>query len=328
MLASSVPCRGGAEVISLLGLTPSSYRPHDLHGEERTFPETNCYTDLWIEIVHARGLDPVAMLAFCTVVDFEGDQWTFFKPPPADLEALYGMEIGELQVYRPLHLHVLEQLGLGRLVTFEVDGHFLPDTAGRSYRLTHEKTSVAVEALDVDGERLRYFHNGGFFELSGEDFRSAFRLGPLQAGDLPPYVEFIRMDRLPACPAEELRRTASALLERQLALRPRTNPVRRFGDRLVGDMPGLGSQEAYHDYAFATLRQCGAAWAAAASFLHWLDSDRHGRAAASFEALAGSSKQLLFKLARSAASGRTFDPAGLIDPMVTAWDSALDALSP
>ena len=298
-----------------------------IHGSDRTFPETNCYVDLWIEILHARNLDPIAMLSFCTIVDFEGDQWTFFKPPPADLELLYGMEIQELQIYKPLPYHVVDQLALGRLVTVEVDGHFLPDTAGRAYGLTHEKTSIAIEAIDASGETMRYFHNGGYFELSGEDFRGALRLMQLTVGDLPPYAEFIRMDRLPTCPPESLRGTATKLLERQLARRPATNPVLRFGDRLIADLPAIDSVEGYHLYAFATVRQCGAAWDAAATFLRWLDADRHRDAAFSFEKLAHSAKILLFKLARGSASKRPFDPRVAISEMAESWDRALDALS-
>ena len=317
----------GAGVISLFGLDPTSYAPHRLHGDERTFPETNCYTDLWIEVLHSRELEPVAMLAFCTTVDFEGDQWTFFKPPHADLEALYGMEIQELQIYRPLSEHVVDQIRLGRLVTIEVDGHFLPDTADRSYRLTHEKTSIAVEAIDVDREILRYFHNGGYFELSGEDYRHALRLEPLPPDNLLPYAEFVRMDRLAAVPAEDLRATAAVLLERHLTLRPRSNPVRRFGERLSADLPELMSEEAYHLYAFATLRQCGAAWEAAATFLRWLDDQAHDSAAGAFESLTVSSKRLLFKLARTAMTGRPLDPLAAISEMAASWDTAFDALS-
>ena len=47
--------------------------------------EKNCYVDVWIELLHALGLEPLAMLAFTVAVDFEGDQWTFFKPSHDDL---------------------------------------------------------------------------------------------------------------------------------------------------------------------------------------------------------------------------------------------------
>src|SRR4029079_1878071 len=82
-----------ADVTGLAELDPATYVPHRLHGADRLFAETNCYVDVWIELLHAHGLEPAAMLAFCAAIDWEGDQWTFFKPPHADLEALYGVEI-------------------------------------------------------------------------------------------------------------------------------------------------------------------------------------------------------------------------------------------
>ena len=64
------------------GLTQATYSRHALHGEGVIWPEKNCYADLWIELLHAQKLAPEAMLPFVLAVDFEGDQWTFFKPPP------------------------------------------------------------------------------------------------------------------------------------------------------------------------------------------------------------------------------------------------------
>ena len=37
---------------TLLGLDARSYTPHALHGADRLFPETNCYTDLWLSLIH------------------------------------------------------------------------------------------------------------------------------------------------------------------------------------------------------------------------------------------------------------------------------------
>ena len=55
-----------------------------------------------IELLHARGDEPLAALGFTLRMDFEGDQWTFFKPPPEDLEQLFGIDVHEMQPYRPL----------------------------------------------------------------------------------------------------------------------------------------------------------------------------------------------------------------------------------
>jgi hypothetical protein len=173
---------------------------------------------------------------------------------------------------------------------------------------------------------MRYFHNQGFYELAGEDYRNVLRVGREFSPDvLPPYIELVRGDRLPACAADELRETAGRLLAVQAARLPQDNPVRRFGVRLAEDLPGLlQDEQAYHLYAFATVRQCGAAWDAAAAFLSWLDEDdgAGNSAAAAFAALAAASKTLLFKLARASATGKEIDPAPAIEGMAAMWDDA------
>ena len=153
--------------------------PHPLHATERIWTETNCYVDVWIEVLHALGLDPVAAAAFTLSCDFEGDQWTFFKYPPEDLRGLYGIEVAELNVWRPVVDHVGEQLALGRLCTVEVDAWFLPDTRGVSYRVEHVKTTIVPTRLDRAGRRLDYFHNAGLFTLDRRRFRR--RLPPRRA---------------------------------------------------------------------------------------------------------------------------------------------------
>src|SRR5258708_20737502 len=101
-------------MVSLLGRNPAAYTPSALHRPDRTFRETNCYVDLWIELLHAHGLIPESAMGFACTVDFEGDQWTFFKPPPEVLLCLYGIDVHEMQLYRPTVAHVIEQLRAGR----------------------------------------------------------------------------------------------------------------------------------------------------------------------------------------------------------------------
>ena len=105
--------------------------------------------------------------------------------------------------------------------------------------------------------------------LSGDDYRNVLRLGREFSVDvLPPFIEFVRGDRLAACPPDQLRAVAAELLDVQVARTPAENPVSRFGGRLTDDLPHLlENEQAYHLYAFATVRQCGAAWDAASSFL-------------------------------------------------------------
>jgi len=319
-------------MVSLLGLDPESYTPSALHDPDRTFRETNCYVDLWIELLHACGIDAASAMAFACTVDFEGDQWTFFKPPPEELVRLYGIDVHEMQLYRPMVEHILEQLDAGRTMIIEVDSHYLPDTAGTSYRRNHVKSSIAVEAISPATERLRYFHGAGYHELSGEDYRGVFRLGRAFSEDvLPPYVEVVRFDAGPRLKGEHLRRAAHEGLRRQLALRPRHNPWMAFGQKLAKDLPKLlaGTEDQYHAYAFATVRQCGAAFEAARSFVEWLAAGPEEAASAeavcAIDALGrqvNGAKSLLFKLARR----RAFDTTPAIEELAKSWDTTMNAL--
>ena len=43
------------------------------------------------------------------------------------------------------------------------------------YRTNHVKTSIVLVDIDVEKERLAYFHGPGYFEMQGEDFREGVR---------------------------------------------------------------------------------------------------------------------------------------------------------
>ena len=315
-------------MLSLFGLDPGRYTANALHQPDRTFPETNCYVDIWIELLHALSIDPASAMAFACRVDFEGDQWTFFKPPPEDLERLYGIDVHEMQLYRPIVDHVVEQLKAGRSIIIEADAFYMPDRVATSYRSAHVKSSIAVGAIDPENERLRYFHGPGFYELSGEDYRGIFRLGRAFSPDvLPPYAELVRFDAGPRLSGENLRRAAFETLGRQLRRRPSRNPWLKFGERLAADLPSLleGADADYHAYAFATVRQCGAAFDAAKSFVDWLTIAPSPEATAAAEAFGrqvNGAKTLLFRLARR----RMFDPAPVIQPLAADWETAMHAL--
>jgi hypothetical protein len=311
---------------ALLSLSADEFRPHSLHAVERTWTETNCYVDVWIEVLHALGLDPVAAGAFTLSTDFEGDQWTFFKFPPEDLRALFGLEISELNVWKPVIDHVIEQLLLGRLCTVEVDSWFLPDTRGVSYGIAHVKTTIVPQMVDLEGRRLGYFHNAGYFELEGDDFDGVFRLGGhADPSGLPPYVELIRLDRVRRHDPDLASRVVS-LTREHLGRRPTDNPITRLGRRLALDMAWLAQQdlETFHLYSFGTCRQCGATAELASSFVDWLNrNDRPGTesAAAAFRDLAAGAKALQFALAR-VVRGREVDLAAILAPMEQNWDDA------
>jgi len=314
-------------------LEPRGYANHGLHADERTWKETNCYVDLWIELLHALGLDPRAALAFTVASDFEGDQWTFFKYPLEDLRTLWGLEVYELNIWRSLIHHIDEQVQQGRPVIVEVDSYFLPDTAGVSYQREHTKTSVAVQEIDVAGRKLGYFHGPSYFALEGRDFEGAFRLD--RAGDtsvLAPYVEVVKLHAMERPEAAELRKRAVALLAFHLKRRPATNPVARYRQRFEADVQWLkGEQlEMFHQYAFATLRQLGANFELTATFLRWLDERGEAglaEVAPHFDAISSTAKTLMLKTARAVTSKKPVDLAPMMQAMEDAWQQGTSALA-
>jgi hypothetical protein len=270
---------------------------HPLHGQDRSWPETNCYVDLWIELLHTRGLAPEAMLGFTVRQDFEGDQFTFFKPSMAEIEALYGLRLDELAVYDSLEGHALIQAARGNVVLVEVDAIFLPDTAGTTYGREHSKTTIGILTLDPQGRRLDYLHNAGRFALSGADYHGIFA-----DGILPPYAEFVRAVGEPLS-GERLTSAALALLRENVARVPRRNPVAAFATALTETGEALVQRplSVFHKYAFNTTRQLGANFEMLGSHLSWLTERGAGDFTAAAEAatrLGSEAKAFQFQLAR------------------------------
>jgi hypothetical protein len=318
--------------VSALNLDPSTYRPHALHTGDRAWVETNCYVDLWIEVVHALSFDPTAALAFTVAMDFEGDQWLFFKHPTADLYELYGIDVQELAIWRPLLEHATVQVRQGRIVLVEVDSFFLPDTRGVSYRQTHTKTTIGIESIDSDARTLTYFHNAGFFKLDGDDFGALFRPDAIRAPEeLAPYTEFAKLERLRRLDDADLARRSVALLSRYVERVPKENPFSRFGACFRRDLEALVGQppEAFHNYAFTTLRQCGSCFELCASYMSWLEARGEtglGPLAAEFEAISNAAKALQLKAARAVLVKRPIEVEATLASMTRAWDSAVEQL--
>lgn len=324
--------------LELLPLSAATYDPHELHRPDRVWEQTNCSMDAWIEVLHSLGLEPVAAAAFAVATDFEGDQWTFYKFPPEDLWSTYGIDVHEMSPWRNPLDHVVEQLRRGRLMTVEVDSFFLPDTQGVSYRLTHVKSTIVVNSVDTGSRRLGYFHNSGYHELEGDDFDGVFRLGRhADPTALVPYTELVRLERLRRDPAPALAVHAAALLDKHLALRPQDNPVERLAARVTEDLSWLQEEEPqrFHDYAFVTVRQCGAAAETAAAFCAWLaelDAQRAGplrESARHWTLLAEAARAAQLRLARLARGrGASLEDtwAGMAGHWAAAQE-ALDALS-
>jgi len=320
--------------LQIWDLAPATYARHPLHCGDRGWCEANCSVDLWIELLHTAGHQPIAALPFVFTVEVEGDQWTFFKFPFGDLEALFGVDVFELNVWRSLKDHVAEQVARGRPAIVEVDAFYLPDTLGTSYQTEHVKTSIGIQALDDNERWLGYFHNAGYFELAGEDFAGIFRLEQPLADPrfLPPYVEVVKLDKPPTQTDGTLIDASIALLRKHLARRPVENPFHRYAAGLSKDLEWLDGKPlaSFHNYAFATLRQCGAAFELGAAYLRWLEADGQrglGRAVEGCSEIAATAKALQFKAARAVNTRRRLDAEPMLQAMATAWDDTMTSLA-
>lgn len=304
-----------------------------LHGENSIWQETNCYMDLWIELLYGWELDPRAALPFTVTQDFEGDHFTFFKYPPADLELLYGTVVQEMAVYDTLQAHIAEQVGRGHTVLVELDSFYLPDTRATAYRKDHVKTTVAVDHIDPVAQRLSYYHSLGHHTAGDEDYRGLLRLTPELSTDgnlLFPYAECAKRVRLPLS-GQALADAAAELMRHHLGRRPALNPIARwraeFADQ-IGTV--LEREEAYfHLYSFNLPRQLGANFEMLHHCLAWFDE--HGyhvpaRIGAAAHSIASESKVLQFRLARAAARRRPDACTECLDTLEGAYEDAIAGL--
>ena len=317
-------------VAVLPNLDAANYQRHPLHGEDRAWVEKNCYVDIWIEVLHALGLEPLAVMPFVLAIDFEGDQWTFFKPPHDELRELYGLDVQELNMWRPLADHCETHLADWKLISVEADAFFLPDTSGTDYQRQHTKTTIVINDFDLERRRLGYFHNAGYYQLEGEDFVNTFRVGfPKDPTFMPFFAEVVRLDRVVRRPRVELVERSRHLVSRHLARRPTTNPVKRFGARFGTDLPWIQQEGLpfYHAWAFATVRQLGAAFESAAMHLRWLEDPALLPAAEAFDQVNNGAKTFILKAARAVNSKKPFDTAPMFDEMAGAWQRGMDLLA-
>lgn len=319
--------------VSVLPLRAADYQVHHLHHEDRAWVEKNCYVDVWIEAIHAVGLDPTAMLGFTVGLDFEGDQWAFFKPPHRDLSRLYGIDVFELNVWRgDILAHAENHAREGKLVFTEADAYWMPDTAGTDYRRQHTKSTIVINAISRESQALGYFHNAGYYELQGEDFVHLFRVGyPHDPAFLPLFAEYARIDRIERLPVQELVATSTEVLKSHLARRPRQNPIRRFAQQFPDDVLWLQNEglPLYHGYAFATLRQLGANFELASVYLEWLAANGEqelGEAQAAFADISAGAKAMVLKTARAVHAKRAVDFAPMLETMAASWDAGMDSL--
>ncbi len=304
----------------------ATYQRHAFHGPDRIWPESNCYSDLWIEILPAMGLPAEAIFGFTVTQDFEGDHFTFFKPPLEDIESLFGIVVQETAIYDDVAAHVEVQLKRGRLSLVEVDSYFLPDTRGLTYQTSHGKTSVAFNRLDRAGRRAEYFHGPGYHLLEGEDFDGVFKGYGDEVTPFLPYTEAIKFPQKPWTAPD--REAVAAILRRHMARRPKQNPVRLFQAELGAQAQAVAARDPgfFHLFSFNTFRQMGANFELLAGHLAWLEERPDAAGAAAALRIAESCKAGQFQLARACARKKFDGLPAVLDGPAEAWDELMAAL--
>lgn len=316
----------------IIELDPKNYARHDIHGADRIWAETNCYMDVLIELVHSLGFDPVAALSITIPIDFEIDQWTFFKYAHSDLYDLYGLELQELNPWMTVHEHVQSQVDGGRPVLVELDSFYLPDTSGSAYKIAHVKSTVAVNEIDIANDHMGYFHGQGYYHLDGQDFRDIFQLdGIVTERILPPYIELVKIHKSPGdVDSRTLVSSSLHSLERSVRALPNSNPFHGFKIQFTSDIEWLSEEpiDTFHKYSFATLRQYGACYELAQTYLRWLGDRGEPHAVEIgdiFGKISTMTKAFQFKLARMIARRKTLDLTPL-DNMADLWEEATSRL--
>src|SRR6185295_9763357 len=128
-------------------------------------------------------------------------------------------------------------------------------------------------------------------------------------------------------PRGELVAMSRTLLARHLARCPIDNPVARFAARFQNDLPDLQARGLphYHAWAFATVRQLGAASELMARYLEWLGG-APAPAIAAYDTISTGAKSFILKAARAVNSKKPFDPSAMLAEWAAAWDTAIAAL--
>ncbi len=316
----------------LPGQSVENYITHALHTDKYAWVEKNCYIDVYIELIHALGMEPLAMLPFTLAVDFCGDQWTFFKPQLQEMRDLYGVNVQEMCFWRTLSEHCIEHLPNQRAISVEADAFWLPDTFGTDYRKQHTKTTIIIVKFDPDRQRLTYFHNASLHQLQDEDFRQIFKIGVESSADyLVPYAELIHLNRLEPGSTEQLLEKSTQLLRRYLQLIPNSNPVLIYAERFSRDLPLMQEKGIayYHLWAFNNTRQLGAAFELAAAYLQWLTDggvNDFSPAIESFKKISSDNKALILKVARAVNSNRALDLQESFQNMAKDWEEGMSFL--
>jgi hypothetical protein len=302
--------------------------------QDRIWPETNRYTDLWIGVLAALRLNPSACLPYTLAVDFLDDQWTQFRPSHDDLYTLYGIEVQTLHLWRPLIDHLHEQLSAGRLVILDVPARGLPDGAGGLLHPRRATETIVINEIDTQREHLGFFHRTDYRVLQGTEYRRLLHPDSApEAEALLGRAEVIDLHNLVRRPPETLRHLSHQLLEKYLQRVPTRHPLRRWKRRFAGEVtPLLASGPTHYQYwADAGPHQLGAAFELAAFYLVWIAGGTAGtahlvQAADAFRQLSVLARSLLLKGARSVVNGQPFSEHDLIERMTRHWSRGMQLL--
>ena len=306
-----------------------SFKPHPMHGVDRSWPETNCYTDLWIELLAHLGMIPEACFGFAIGQDFGSDQFTFSKPPLPDLELLYGLKVRELSLYKSLEYHAALHTGQRNIILLEVDAFYLPDTFATTYRQDHGKTTIAIDHVNVRSRSCHYFHNAARGELSGDDYIGVFQL---QSDDgkpidkMYPYMEVVeRPTSLKS--GDKLRKVATEIFRDHFAKRPIYNPFtmwRQAFDRQLEAL--LINPNFFHDYAFHFPRMAGANFETLSSHINWISEEQLQCAVSGCQNIAKIAKTFQYRIARSVARRKIDLADDCFDLLEHNYSNVVDAL--
>ena len=192
-----------------------------------TYTETNCYTDILIELLHARGDEPLAALGLHAADGLRGRPVDVLQAAPERPRSAVRRSTstrcsrtGRCPSRSP------SRSRRGRTMIVELDSWYLPDTAATSYRTRAREDSVVARGDRPRGRAAALLpQRRRSTSSSGEDYRGVFRLGREFSGDVLPPVHRARpLRRRPAA----ARATSCASAAREAAApRTRAPPGRR-----------------------------------------------------------------------------------------------------
>ena len=303
-------------------------------AQDRIWPETNRFTDIWLGVLCALRLEPSACLPYTLAVDFLDDQWTQFRPSHDDLYMLYGIEVQTLTVWRPLIDHLHEQLSAGRLVIVDVPARSLPDGGGGLLHPRSATETIVINEIDTAQERLGCFHRTNYRVLQGAEYRRLLHPeSDPESQTLLGRAEVINLHNLVRRPPDTLRHLSHQLLEKYLQRVPTRHPLRRWKRRFAHEITLLmsGGPTHYQHWADAGPHQLGAAFELAALYLVWIAGSTSGsahlvQAADAFRQLSVLARALLLKGARAVVNGQPFNEHALVERMTRHWSRGMQLL--